>query len=183
MKNVSVVIPNYNHGRYLPQCLDSVVNQTQQPLEILVGDGGSTDDSLHVLDDYEKRYPDLIKVFRFKHLAVNPTIEFLMKTAKGEFIAFIGADDYWDSKFLEELSSQIGESCVAYSDLYHLWPKKLTVWSVPNFNSALLLKTNYISLNAALIRKILALIISGKSTERFWMMKQVFLVIGISGSD
>jgi glycosyltransferase involved in cell wall biosynthesis len=152
-KEISVVIPNYNHGRFLSQCLNSVINQTLPPIEILIGDGGSTDESLHVLDQFEKKYPKLVKVFKFDRLTVNPTIEFLMKTARGEYVAFLGADDYWDPRFLEELGENIGNSCVAYCDLYHVWPKKLTVWSVPDFDRRLLLKTNYISLNAAIIKK------------------------------
>lgn len=153
MDDVSVVIPNYNHGRFLSQCLESVINQSRPPLEILIGDGGSIDDSLQILDNYAASYPNLIHVYKFKRLTVNPTIEFLINASKGEYVSFIGADDYWDPKFLESCMKEIGESCVVYTDLFHVWPKKNTVWSVPDYDRELLFKTNYISLNAALIRR------------------------------
>jgi teichuronic acid biosynthesis glycosyltransferase TuaG len=155
LNGVSVIIPNYNHGRFLSQCLESVIHQTLSPAEILIGDGGSTDGSIKLLDQYVKNCPDLIKVFKFKRLAVNPTIEFLIKAARGDYIAFIGADDFWDARYLEILTKQIGNSCVAYCDLFIVWPKKkkITVIPEPDYDPKLLMKTNYIAFEAAIIKR------------------------------
>ena len=53
----SVFIPTYNHARYLPQCLDSILGQTFKDFEIVVADDGSTDNSLEILNDYQRRFP------------------------------------------------------------------------------------------------------------------------------
>jgi glycosyltransferase involved in cell wall biosynthesis len=150
--SVSVLIPNLNHGRFLGQCLESVLGQTVQPLEILIGDGGSTDGSLDILDMYAKTHPDLVRVFKLK-LSVNPTLELLVRESKGEFVAFLGSDDYWDPRFIEETTKAIGSSCVAYANLYAVWPGQTKEWRLPDHDPAILKRSNYVSLNAALIRR------------------------------
>ena len=55
---VTVYISSYNHARYLPQTIDSVLTQSFQDFELLILDDGSTDNSHDVLSDYQRRYPD-----------------------------------------------------------------------------------------------------------------------------
>ncbi|MDD7227217.1 MAG: glycosyltransferase, partial [Firmicutes bacterium] len=60
MKNdvkLSVIIPMYNVQNYVKECLDSLVNQTFKDMEIIVVDDGSTDDSVKIVSEYEKKYP------------------------------------------------------------------------------------------------------------------------------
>ena len=59
---ISVIIPIYNIEKYLRQCIDSVLNQSYMPSEILLINDGSTDGSTSVCKEYEKKYPNLIKV-------------------------------------------------------------------------------------------------------------------------
>ena len=54
---LSIVAAVYNLEEYLPRCLDSLVNQTLQEIEIICVDDGSTDSAPKIIDDYEKRYP------------------------------------------------------------------------------------------------------------------------------
>ena len=56
---LSVVVPNYNHAELLPHCLDALLKQTLQPLEILVVDDGSTDGSVALIEGYCQRHPHI----------------------------------------------------------------------------------------------------------------------------
>ena len=62
MVKVSVIIPVYNNEEYLEECLNSVINQTLDDLEIICIDDGSTDNSLNILNEYSNKY-EFIKVF------------------------------------------------------------------------------------------------------------------------
>ena len=60
---LSIVVAVYNLEKYLPRCLDALVQQTLQELEILCVDYGSTDSAPQIIEDYAKKYPDKIKTF------------------------------------------------------------------------------------------------------------------------
>lgn len=91
---VSVVMPNYNHGRWLARSLGALVVQAGPLKEIVVIDDGSTDNSVEVIADFCKRY-DCIRLIRHD---VNRGIFAAMRTgtavARGEFILFAAADDF-----------------------------------------------------------------------------------------
>ena len=94
MKNilVSVVIPNYNYGRYLAETIDSVLAQTYPNIEIVVVDDGSTDASLEILARYEKNG---IKVVRQKNSGVGAARNNGARNSSGDLIAFLDSDDIW----------------------------------------------------------------------------------------
>lgn len=89
---VSVIIPNYNYGRFLSEAIESVLSQTYACSEIIVVDDGSTDDSLNVLAQYEKKG---VKVIRQKNCGVGAARNAGAKASSGDFIAFFDADDIW----------------------------------------------------------------------------------------
>lgn len=88
---VSVVIPNYNCGRFLPQALESVFAQTYPHIEIVVVDDESTDDSLQALDRYGSR----VRVLRQPNQGVSAARNHGIRESRGELIAFLDADDLW----------------------------------------------------------------------------------------
>ena len=94
---VSVVIPNYNYGRYLKQAIDSVLAQSYPEVEIIVVDDGSTDDSDEVLKSYGER----VRWFRQSNQGVSAARNLGIKESRGEFIGFMDADDLWLPKKLE----------------------------------------------------------------------------------
>lgn len=63
MPKVSVIVPVYNVEKYLPKCLDSLVNQTLKDIEIIVVNDSSPDNSQLIIDDYVAKYPNLMKSF------------------------------------------------------------------------------------------------------------------------
>lgn len=75
MIKVSVVVPVYNVEAYLAKCLDSLVNQTLQQMEIIVVNDGATDNSQKIIDEYAAKYPQ-IKAFQ-KKMVVYPTLVIL----------------------------------------------------------------------------------------------------------
>lgn len=94
MTKVSIIIPVYNTERYLKSCLDSVCNQTEEDLEILCIHDHSTDHSLEMLKEYEKRYPYKMKVFDLvEKRGLSAARNEGLSHANGEFIGFVDSDD------------------------------------------------------------------------------------------
>lgn len=103
MYDVSVIIPVYNSELYLRKCLDSIVNQTLSQVEAIVVNDGSTDNSLKIAKEYEKIYPNKVKVYSVPNGGQGIARNFGVSKAKGEFIAFVDSDDYVDLKMYETL--------------------------------------------------------------------------------
>jgi glycosyltransferase involved in cell wall biosynthesis len=100
MPEVSVIMPAYNHARYLGEAIESVLSQTLTPLEVIVVDDGSTDATSEVLD----RYKDRIRIIRQVNQGVSAARNNGAAVAMGEYLAFLDADDLWA---LEKLERQI----------------------------------------------------------------------------
>ena len=102
MIKTSVIIPVYNVEAYLEECLESVFGQTQQEIEVIAIDDGSTDSSLSILRHMQEKHQNLRIITQSNHglgYARNVGIEY----AKGEFVYFIDSDDYLcDSEAFEK---------------------------------------------------------------------------------
>lgn len=94
MKRVSVIIPVYNTERYLRKCLDSLLNQTLQDIEIIVINDGSTDNSLKILEDYATAYPNLFTLINSKNQGAGKARNLGIDIAAGEYIWFVDSDDW-----------------------------------------------------------------------------------------
>ena len=98
---VSVILPVYNVAKYLPECLDTVLNQTLKAIEVICVDDGSTDNSLQILREYAQRDGRITVVSR-ENKGVGYSRNEGMKLATGEFVAFMDPDDYYpDASVLE----------------------------------------------------------------------------------
>jgi glycosyltransferase involved in cell wall biosynthesis len=97
---ISVIIPVYNVEPYLKKCLDSVINQEFKDYEVIIINDGSTDHSLDIIEEYAKKY-DFIKMYSKENTGLSDTRNFGIKKAKGKYLAFLDADDYYDSKALK----------------------------------------------------------------------------------
>ena len=93
MIKISVIVPVYNTEKYLPKCLDSLVNQTLKDIEIIIVNDGSPDNSQKIIDDYVKKYKN-IKAFEKKNGGLSDARNYGIKKASGEYIAFLDSDDY-----------------------------------------------------------------------------------------
>ena len=97
---VSVLIPAYNHERWVTECLESVLQQTYQNIEVLVLDDFSPDRTFEIVSAI--RDPRLSCSRNVKNLGISRTFNALLEQAAGDFIAFIGSDDCWEPSKLQK---------------------------------------------------------------------------------
>ena len=100
---VSIVALVYNLQDYLPRCLDALVAQTLQEIEILCVDDGSTDNAPQIIEEYAKKYPEKIKVFHKENGGEFSTRNYGLQRAKGEYVTFVDTDDYVEKDWAEKL--------------------------------------------------------------------------------
>lgn len=103
MKKVSIIVPVYNVELYLEKCLTSLVNQSLQEIEILVVNDGSTDNSQHIIDDFQRKFPEKIFPFVKENGGLSDARNFALDRASGEFIGFVDSDDYVTETMFDEM--------------------------------------------------------------------------------
>ena len=101
---ISVIVPVYNSGRYLKQCLDSICAQSFKDFEVICVDDGSTDNSMSILSEYAKKDKRFVIVSQ-EHKGVSAARNNALERARGNYIAFIDSDDYVKKNFLWALYS------------------------------------------------------------------------------
>ena len=113
---VSVKMITYNHGKFIAQAIESVLMQeTDFPVELVIGEDDSTDDTRRICADYARKYPGCIRLFlrnrsdperqKYQFPWVYNTVE-AFKACRGEYIALLEGDDYWTDP--EKLKIQVG---------------------------------------------------------------------------
>ena len=103
---VSVIVPVYNVEEYLPQCLDGLINQTLQDIEIICVNDGSTDNSLEILQSYAKR-DDRILVINQENKGPGIARNVALDIAHGDYIMFCDPDDWYELNACEVAWKQI----------------------------------------------------------------------------
>lgn len=105
MKNIaaSIIVPCYNVEKYLPRCLDSLVNQTLENIEIICINDGSPDRCIDILNDYKERYPNKVVIIDKQNEGVWRGRFDAIAIAQGEYIGFVDSDDYVEPDFAEKL--------------------------------------------------------------------------------
>lgn len=106
MPAVSVIIPTYNAGAYITEAIESVFKQTYKDFEVIICDDGSTDNTEKVLESYGTQIRYILQKNKGPASARNIGI----KDAKGEYIAFLDADDIWLPEKLELQMNEIKKS-------------------------------------------------------------------------
>jgi len=101
MADVSVIIPVYNSGKHLEECIQSVCNQTLRDIEILCVDDGSTDDSFSILEGFAKKDPR-VKVITQENAGAGAARNHGLRLAQGKYLSFLDADDFFEPEMLEK---------------------------------------------------------------------------------
>ncbi|WP_422803034.1 glycosyltransferase family 2 protein [Streptococcus sp. FT1-106] len=107
MPKVSVICTNYNKGKWIADAIDSFLRQkTTFEFEIILVDDCSTDESVDIIRDYERRYPEQIRTFfNAENQGIAKTWVAICKEARGQYIARCDGDDYWIDD--EKLQKQV----------------------------------------------------------------------------
>lgn len=100
---VSIIVPVYKVERYLRECMDSLVGQTLREIEIIAVNDGSPDKSLQILEDYQEKYPELVKVFSTENQGVSHARNYGFSQATGEYVLFVDSDDFLDRHACQKL--------------------------------------------------------------------------------
>ena len=98
---VTVAVPVYNCAEYLNECIDSILNQTQKEIEIILVDDGSHDGSLEICPEYAERHP-FITLLRQNHLFQGTARNRGLEIARGKYIYFMDSDDWITPPLLEK---------------------------------------------------------------------------------
>lgn len=123
MVKISVIVPVYNTEKYLKKCLDSIIFQTFQDIEILIMNDGSTDGSKNIIDEYAKKYPK-IKAFHLQNGGVSKARNLGIENASGEYITFLDSDDYIDLDLYEKMYEKAYGKDVVECDYIWEYAKK-----------------------------------------------------------
>ncbi len=94
MKKVSMVIPSYNHEKYIKRTIKSVLNQTYKNIELIIIDDGSEDNSADICKDFAEKYSN-IKFYSQENAGAHNTINRCISLATGEYISVLNSDDIY----------------------------------------------------------------------------------------
>ena len=90
---ISIIVPVYKVERYLPRCVESIINQTYRCFELILVDDGSPDNCGVLCDEYAEKY-DYIKVIHQSNQGLSAARNNAVPISKGEYITFIDSDDF-----------------------------------------------------------------------------------------
>lgn len=127
MPKISVIVPVFKVEQYLPECLDSISNQTYQDFELILVDDGSPDSCGAMCDDYARNHQNT-KVIHQKNAGLSEARNHGVKAASGEYVTFIDSDDVVSPDYLEYLmmlNEKYGTD-VSIGNVQKFWDDKLT---------------------------------------------------------
>ena len=149
MVKVSVIVPIYNTEKYLSRCIESLINQSEKDIEIILLNDGSTDKSEEVINSYKDKR---IKYIKKENTGIGSTRNLGINKSKGEYLMFIDSDDYIDLKCVEKMYNYAikNKSDLVISDFYKDYGNKLEEIKIQKFNGSSLKENpkiiNYINL-------------------------------------
>lgn len=121
---ISVVMPCYNARSYIREAIVSVLHQSYPSWELIIVDDGSTDGSTDIIEEMARTHPDRIRVLYQHRLGPSVARNQALAQARGNYVAFLDADDYWLPSALQKLHTALIEAPadVAYCGWQHVGP-------------------------------------------------------------
>ena len=127
MPKVSIVVPIYNVEKYLKKCLNTLVNQTLNDIQIILVNDGSSDNSGKIAKEFQKKYIEKIIYLEKENGGLSDARNFGIPYATGEYIAFLDSDDYVEMSMYEDMYNLAKKenSDMVECDFYWGYPEKL----------------------------------------------------------
>lgn len=148
---VSVIVPMYNAAAYIVEALESVLESTYRPIEVVVVDDGSTDDSLEEAKAYAKGHKE-IRVMTQANAGVSAARNHAIREAKGEYILPLDADDKIGRTYIEHAVEAMKDTVRIVGCRAEFFGAKTGEWRLPAFSHELLARKNMIHVSS-LFRK------------------------------
>ena len=121
MKKVSVIVPFYNVEKYIDKCLNSLVNQTLEDIEIIIVNDGSKDNSETIAKEYASKYKNKIVYLEKENGGLSDARNYAMPYATGEYIAFLDSDDYVEFDMYEQMYKKAKKENADIVECNFLW--------------------------------------------------------------
>ena len=171
---VSVIVPMYNASPYIREALESIVASTYRPIEVIVMDDGSTDDSLRIAQSLAKEHPQ-VQVLHQANSGVSAARNHAIREAKGEWILPVDADDKISPTYIEHAVRAIEKDVRVIGCRAEFFGAKTGEWKLPAYSPKLLARKNMIHISS-LFRKADWMLVGGFCQEDiyredwdFWM--------------
>jgi glycosyltransferase involved in cell wall biosynthesis len=121
---VSICCITYNHSPFIRQCLDGFIMQkTNFPIEVLIHDDASTDDTADIIREYEQKYPEIIKpIYQTENQyskGVKISLTYNYSRVQGKYIAICEGDDYWTDEYKLQKQVDFMEANEDFSICFH----------------------------------------------------------------
>lgn len=117
---LSIIIPTYNRENFISKCLDSVINQTYENIEIIIVDDGSIDNTESIIKSYND---ERIKYYKNKNHGIGYSRNYGLNKATGDHILFLDSDDYLDYDTAEKAAQLIKDNDILIFDYKEIFEK------------------------------------------------------------
>lgn len=121
MPKVSVIVPIYNVEKYLEKCINSLLSQTLEDIQIILVNDGSKDNSGNIAKEYEKNNKNRIIYVEKENGGLSDARNYGLKYATGDFVAFLDSDDYIEKNAYEEMYNKAIEENADYVECDFIW--------------------------------------------------------------
>ena len=155
---IDIIIPNYNKGKYIEECLDSVLNQTYKYWKIYLVDDCSSDNSKEILKRYANK--ENINLFFLKdNLGPSYCRNYGIKNSNSEFVSFLDADDYWPkNKLQNQVQTMLKNNFeFTFTDLKYFYNDKkelINLTSLPkNYNFKKFVNSSTMSISSIVVKR------------------------------
>ncbi len=159
MPKVSVIVPFYNVEGYIEKCLETLVNQTLQEIEIILVNDGSKDRSINIVKKFLANYPEKIVYLEKENGGLSDARNYAIPYAKGEYIAFLDSDDYVEKDMYEKMYelAKKENSDMVECDFYWAYPDKVKedIGEIYKGKKDMLKKVRVVAWNKLIKREIL----------------------------
>ena len=108
-KRFSILVPVYNVEKYLRKCLDTLTEQNESSYEVILVDDGSTDNCGRICEEYQNRYPEIVRVIHQPNMGLVMARRTGIKNAIGEYFVFVDSDDFVEKNLISKLNEIVSK--------------------------------------------------------------------------